>query len=116
MSVEVRLNTRATAAEVQAAQRRLLARVAAETAQGAAQHAERKSGFLASTIGSTPPGGAGQPGAGQAVAQPAASLAEAYVYVAAAYALYVELKHPFLLPAAAAALATMDRLCAEEGV
>jgi hypothetical protein len=90
--------------------------LAAETAQGASAHAERRSGFMASTIGSTPPGGNGAPGTGKAVAQPAASLAEAYVYVAAAYALYVELKHPFLLPAAAAALATMDRLCAEEGV
>ncbi|MBX0328702.1 hypothetical protein K2Z83_13550 [Oscillochloris sp. ZM17-4] len=103
---------------------RILARLAAETGQGAEAHASRRTGFMASTVGSTPPNTPGHAGFREktvdgdreAVAQPAAGPYEAYAFVAAAYALFVELKQPFLLPAAQAALANIDRILAEEGV
>lgn len=122
--VELRLTIRDTRAAAHAAITRVLARVARETAQGAAATAPRRSGFLASTVGATGPGAAGTAartvpsphGLRQAAATPAAGPDEAYAYAAAVYAFVVELRHPFLFPAALAVLDSMARLCAEEGV
>lgn len=120
MDVEIRLNTRASRAAADQAMRRILARVARETAARAGHDAPRRSGFLASTAGSTGPGETGRPaetrGDRRAARTPDAGPDEAYAFVAAAYALFVELKQPFLLPAVQAVLVDLDRLVAEEGL
>jgi hypothetical protein len=116
--VEIRFNTRAGRAAVDQAMARILRRLAEETARGTEADAPRRSGFMASTVGVTGPGEEGRPaqdvGERHAAATPTARSDEAYAFVAASYALYDELKQPFMLPALQAALAELGRFVAEE--
>jgi len=122
--VEIALQTKATKAHVDAAATRILAALAERTATGGADNAPRRSGFLASTVGHIPPRGqpvaarseqrAGSPKVSAQVPAPGAN--HALVYAAASYALAVELRSPFLIAAAIAALGQIDAIVAREGL
>ncbi|MEI7769559.1 MAG: hypothetical protein WCI67_06205 [Chloroflexales bacterium] len=115
-NVVVSLNTKASKAAFDAAKRQILAALAEATAAGAVAGSPHVSDFLESTVVAIPPGGAGVAARDemvggehkQAVAVDAAGADEAIVAVAAVYALYVELRHPFLLEAAIRASAQLD--------
>jgi hypothetical protein len=117
-TIVVRLNTRAGRAAFHTAKRQILAALAEATAVGAVSDSPHVSGFMASTVVAVPPGG-------DAVAErdeliggerhrsarvPAAGPDEAFAAVAAIYALYVELRHPFLLEAASRAAPRLDAI------
>lgn len=121
-TVEILLHTRATAATVTAAAARILAALARQTAEGGADNAPRRSGFLATTVGHIPPGGApvaarseqraGAHKIGAGIPAPGPN--HAIAYAAASYALAVELRSPFLIAAAIAALGRLDAIVARE--
>jgi orotidine-5'-phosphate decarboxylase len=114
-TVEIKLNTAATREAVHAASRRILAGLAGATGDAARHGAPRQSGFLASSVRAVAPGDGAKPGVSgqdgqEAAATPAAAINEAYVVVAASYALFAELRSPFLLPALQTAVDNLSAL------
>jgi hypothetical protein len=114
--IEVRLNTKGGRERFHAAKREILAALARATAAGAVVDSPHVSGFLASTVVAVPPGGDGVPARDEraggehkrSVRVPPADENTAIVAVAAIYAMYVELRHPFLLEAAIRAATRLD--------
>jgi hypothetical protein len=124
MDVELKLNTRAARAQFHAAKRGILRRLGEATAEGAEANAPRQSGFLASTVASVAPRGPGVAARDevvngqhkQAAQLRAAGEDEVIVAVLALYALFLELKQPFLFEAALRASARLEAFVQAEAL
>ncbi|RRR75287.1 MAG: hypothetical protein EI684_05130 [Candidatus Viridilinea halotolerans] len=124
MTIHLHLKTRAGRAATHAAIERVLATLASATAARAEAEAPHATGFLASTVTAIAPNTPEHPaetvqtvaGARHVGAGPAAGPREAFVHVAASYALFVELRDPFLLPALYESVAALATLLADEGL
>lgn len=122
--IEVRLNTREARARFHAAKRGIMGALAEATATGARAAAPRASGFLASTVVAVPPGGDGVAARDERAGGdhkrservPPADENTAIVAVAAIYAMYGELHHPFLWEAAIRAASQLDAFVRAEAL